>query len=44
MITKAKITQPDVRPHGNQKDIPESIDAFLRILARWAVEEVRRGH
>lgn len=41
MNTKTKAALSDIRLPGNQDDIPESVDAFLRTLARWAVEEMR---
>jgi len=40
MNTKTE-QQSDIRLSGNREDIPESVDAFLRMLARWAVEEMR---
>ena len=41
MNTKTVHMQSDIRLPGNREDIPESVDAFLRTLARWAVEEMR---
>ncbi len=34
--------QPDFTPAESDSDIPAGIDAFLRELARWTVEDMRQ--
>jgi len=34
--------QPDFTPVETDSDIPAGIDAFLRELARWTVEDLRK--
>lgn len=35
----AKNIQPDFTPADSDSDIPAGVDAFLRELARWTVED-----
>jgi len=41
MMTKTNNAQLAILAPGKQADIPESVDSFLRMLARWAVKEMR---
>ncbi len=41
-MAKTKALQTDVQPSNRPEDIPPHVDMFLRMLARWTVEEMHR--
>jgi hypothetical protein len=40
-MAKTKTIQADIEAPGLREDIPPRVDEFLRMLARWTVEDMR---